>query len=159
MQLFRLGILDEQPPHFSDLDGAMLRPWESRSDRDGLLHVRRFDQVESRHEFLGLGERPIDDTRPGRPRPDRDRGGARLESFRLDEMTARPQLLVELEMPDVEAVHLVRGQIAHLIFIEVDQAEVSHQSAENGKKRTQSRIAEVQTAPDQRGHVRREKNV
>src|SRR6185437_684242 len=58
--------------------------------------------------------------------PHARRGSRGLERFGLDELPAREEPVVELEMLRIERIHLLLGHRGELLLIVIDEAQVSH---------------------------------
>src|SRR6185312_7341748 len=101
-------------PHF---DGSPRGARDTRGDLDRLVEIARLDEVETGHHFLRLGEGAV--RQHGLPvaNPHARRGSRGLERFGLDELPAREEPVVELEMLRIERIHLLLGHRGELLLI------------------------------------------
>ena len=59
-----------------------------------------------------------------------------VQRLGFDELPRAPELVVQVEMAAVQPVHLRGGQRAHLVLVQVDQAEILHRPrSRSGKAR------------------------
>src|SRR5579864_1393607 len=116
------SAVDDQLTGGAHLDGPETRARDLRGQVDGLVQVPRLEQVESRDHLLRLGEGAVGDGRL--PAADAHaRGRARgLEGLRYDEVTARPEAVIEVEVRRVQDAHIARGHRVQLALVQVDQA-------------------------------------
>ena len=107
-------------------NAAGAHPRELLSHADRVFDAIRLDEVESRENFLRLGERPVDGSRSSAPDSHGPRGCRRLQHLRVEQLAFLAQIVRVIETALHRPVELSRRQLIEQRGVGVHEQQVFH---------------------------------